>query len=380
MSSPEGQDRINELEAKVAELSAIVARMASPSPSPVADLAVEDKTSSRRNMLKLAGAAAVGAVGAGLASSTPAAAIDPNDLTLGVQGAAAGVNATAGLTRANYTGAAAASAFVFQGGNVFTNTQSNYDAVLASWANNSTQPHGFYGWSNQATGHAIVGNGQTAAISGVYGDNDNPTAGVGAGVRAYSSNGPTIQLEPALTGVPAAGTWTRGALVADTAGNLWYCTVGGTPGTWVNLSRALAPLQFFPLTPYRAYDSREPVPAQGALAMGNTRTIVIKDQRAVTGGAVTTADRVPAGATAITANITVVNTVSAGFLTANPGGNTTVSAATINWFASGQILNNGVTLAIGAAARDLTVIAGGSSGASTDFVIDVTGYFAPAAV
>jgi hypothetical protein len=201
---------------------------------------------------------------------------------------------------------------------------------------------------------------------------------VNPGVRARSANGPTILLDAVLTGVPTTGTWALGSLVADTAGKLWYCTAGGTPGTWFELT-APAPTipavsTFHATTPTRVYDSREPLPLQGTLAAGQNRTISVADGRAVAGGAVTVANLVPAGSTAITANVTVVNTVGAGFLTLNPGGVATISAATINWSAAGQILNNGVTLAI-SASRELTVVAGGSGGATTDFVLDVTGYF-----
>lgn len=46
----------------------------------------------------------------------------------------------------------------------------------------------------------------------------------------------------------------------------------------------------------------------------------------------------------------------------------------INRYEGGQILNNGVTRRLGGD-HQLTVAAGGSQGAQTDFVIDVTGYF-----
>jgi hypothetical protein len=82
----------------------------------------------------------------------------------------------------------------------------------------------------------------------------------------------------------------------------------------------------------------------------------------------------PVGATAVTANVTVVNTVVSGFLAVNPGGDTVVKAATINWSAAGQVLNNGVNLTLDGS-RQVTVIAGGLPGAQTDFVIDLTGYY-----
>lgn len=33
-------------------------------------------------------------------------------------------------------------------------------------------------------------------------------------------------------GPPGSGTWSTGQIVFDQAGNMWYCTSGGTPGTW----------------------------------------------------------------------------------------------------------------------------------------------------
>jgi hypothetical protein len=127
--------------------------------------------------------------------------------------------------------------------------------------------------------------------------------------------------------------------------------------------------------PSRVYDSRLGTPAPGGpLLVGNNRLVSVKDRRALDTGAVVGADIVPPGSTAVTANLTVVDTVGSGFLTVNPGGNLTISAATINWTESGQILNNGVNLTLGAL-RDVTVLAGGVGSSSTQFVIDITGYY-----
>jgi hypothetical protein len=80
------------------------------------------------------------------------------------------------------------------------------------------------------------------------------------------------------------------------------------------------------------------------------------------------------GATAITFNLAIVDTVGAGFLSVNPGDVTTFTAATINWSANGQILNNGTVCKLDAQRR-LMVFCGGAATASTQFVIDVTGYY-----
>jgi hypothetical protein len=120
------------------------------------------------------------------------------------------------------------------------------------------------------------------------------------------------------------------------------------------------------------YDSRSAAPTPGTIAGGQNRTVSVADKRNTTTGAVVTANFVPAGATAVTANITVVSASGAGFLTVNPGGVITVDSSTINWSTAGQVLANGVTLTLNTT-RQLSVVAGG--GGSTDFIIDISGYY-----
>ena len=86
------------------------------------------------------------------------------------------------------------------------------------------------------------------------------------------------------------------------------------------------------------------------------------------------ADFVPAGATAIAANVTVTNTVGSGFLTVNPGGTSTIGASTINWSSGGLTLANGVILTVNAN-RELTVVYGGAGSAATNVIVDVNGYY-----
>lgn len=108
------------------------------------------------------------------------------------------------------------------------------------------------------------------------------------------------------------------------------------------------------------------------MSSGGNRLVSVASGRTLDTGAVNAPNVVPVGATAIACNVTVDRTQNQGFLAVNPGGNTTVSASTINWFASNQTLANGVIVTI-SASREVTVIAGG--GGATDFIIDVTGYF-----
>ncbi len=386
MTTTHEPDRVHELEAKVAELTALVERLAPADVAAVVETAEEAPRSSRRGMLKLAGAVAAGAAATVVVKGGEVAANTGNNLVIGGSNTATDVNEDVTYL----TGP-------FQAQTTTTlSTYANHTGVNVGWqwtnTSSTTIAHaGVFGVATRfpllplgtASGHGVIGlAGDNTTGSGVYANSTSTaSAGTSPGLRARSTNGPAIQLVPVATGVPTTGTWARGAIQPDTSGALWYCTAAGTPGTWINLA-APPPTPptlpsgslFHPITPTRVYDSRSASPSQGALGSGGNKTISIKDGRSLSTGDVLTADVVPVGATSITANVTVVNTVAGGFLAVNPGGNTTVSAATINWYGSGQILNNGVTLTINAG-REVTVICGGDTGAQTDFVIDVTGYF-----
>ena len=93
-------------------------------------------------------------------------------------------------------------------------------------------------------------------------------------------------------------------------------------------------------------------------------------------GVVTSANVVPAGATAVAYNLTVTQTAGAGFLSVTPGSPTAPSSppttSSINWSGDGANLANGLAVKLDAS-RQIRVRCGG--GGSTDFVIDVTGYY-----
>lgn len=384
----------------MAELTALVERLApaavsEPAPAESASplvpevIAAEDTAagSSRRGVLKLAGAAAVGAVAVAVAgSATPAAAATGGPMLIG------GFN--------NADTATADTTFLLGGGlGVIVDSKAVTDAGLSTYGaalfgrNVATNVDaivraGVLGMSSQAnlspgpaTSHGVVGlaHGLSTTGSGVYG-NSVSTVTTSAGVMARSTGGPSVQLVPVASGAPTAGAWTIGALQPDILGNLWYCIENGVPGRWRNLTAPIPPAppppppspSFHPLTPTRVYDSRSAVPAQGVMSSGGNRLVSVASGRTLDTGAINAPDVVPVGATAIACNVTVDRTQNQGFLAVNPGGNTTVSASTINWFASNQTLANGVIVTI-SASREVTVIAGG--GGATDFIIDVTGYF-----
>ena len=380
--------RIEELEAKVAQLTALVERLApalnsahDPTGAPQITLSADAgeavevvgaQTASRRGMLKLAGAAAVGATAIAVAGhATPAAAADGGNFIIG-QG-------NAGTADTSLIG----KMWNIAASNNTTDLVPGFSGALVGWDTSNTATGiraGVIGYSGPflfgggATPNGVVGvvRSDSGVGSGVYGKSESDVIGASAGIRAVSDNGPAVQMDAIFASAPTSGTWRAGALVPDTAGNLWYCVAGGAPGTWRKLSGTTTAGSFHPVTPGRVYDSRSAAPTPGQLASGANRTVSVADRRDTGNGAVAQANFVPAGATAVSANVTVTDTVGAGFLAVNPGGNTTVNASAINWSGNNQNLANGLTLTLNGA-REITVIGGG--GGSTNFIIDILGYY-----
>jgi hypothetical protein len=92
-------------------------------------------------------------------------------------------------------------------------------------------------------------------------------------------------------------------------------------------------------------------------------------------GAVVEVVAIPAEATAVTFNLTVVDTIGRGFLAVAGGDAAAPSASTINWSATGQVVANGSTVKLNTD-RQIKLFNGrsGSAGFIID-IIDITGYY-----
>lgn len=451
-SAPDPQTRITQLEARIAELEAQRAVA-----EPVAHAVPADEPRSRRQLLRLAGAAVVGTAAAAVAGSATAAADDSFSVFNVTNGVDFNTN---DFTRINYTGlAGSGAAFLFQGGVGYTNALSGQPAVLAGWATSSQGllTVGVYGYTDFANGTGVIGSGGGTGVRAtgtLYGLRAQAGAEDGAGVYAVNSGGPGVLAEGARVGVSGTATsastgtigvygnavgvgvqgeastgmagigtaigvlgsgpvgvfgngdsvglrasalgtngtaldlpvlaghtapgsrsaaYTVGRIEIDENGNLWMCTVAGTPGTWRKLTGPAVAGAFHPLTPGRVVDTRLSAGGIGPLPTGSTVTVSVANRKAV-GAVPALANFVPAGATAIAANVTVTNTVGSGFLTVNPGGISTIGASTINWSSGGLTLANGVILTLDAN-RELTVVYGGAGSAATNVIVDVNGYY-----
>lgn len=146
--------------------------------------------------------------------------------------------------------------------------------------------------------------------------------------------------------------------VKDVAGMGRYSlSVTGTFGVPNNAS-------FYTLTPCRVLDTRE-VSGAPALIAGTVRAFTVAGQGPGQ-------CQVPLTAKAISANVTVTQPTSPGYLTLFPGGGTAPLASTIN-FGPGQTRANNAIVRLGANGT-VSVLDGQGSG-STHFILDVNGYF-----
>lgn len=223
---------------------------------------------------------------------------------------------------------------------ITTENASAYPAAVAGYAT-TTLTHGVYGYSTRGGGRGVVGVGGTNAI----------------GVVAQGGKANMI-LTPAGTPAPSRmDTHARGEIVLDEDGNLWLCTRDSFPGVgagWRKMSGPSTSGAFHAVGPARVYDSRW---SDGKLLPNQSRVVSVANARDLSSGAVSIANFVPEGATAVVGNITIAGTNGgAGALAVARGDAETYAASTTCPLFS----------------RQLKVFC---LGAGTHFIIDISGYY-----
>lgn len=352
-----------------------IARASVPETAPVPR---EFVVTSRRRLFAIAGGAAAAAMVVGAsASSTPAAAAPATGygsaLTLGeVNAAPAG---TSQRTQLNYqisTGAVS-NYFLVTDGSPGDGSVDGGSAIGGyAYKNVGT---GVYGFSNTANGNGVFGYAYNNPASyGLYG---KATTGVGVAGQSYSGydfagyGSGRLYLDPHVgSGFPVSGAHVVGEIVRDSNGDWYVSYQAGTPGKWRKLGGGTTAGALHVLNPTRVYDSRF-AGSGGRMAVGTVRLVSVANGIDVFTGATVTPDVVPAGATAITFNLTIAATQGSGYLSVTPGSATTFTASTINWDSRTGVLANGTLVQLDTA-RQVKVFA---NGGSTDFIIDVTGYY-----
>ena len=310
-------ERVRQLEA---DLEAVRAQLADDGVDAPSDVV----RTSRRHLLR-DGALAVGAGLAGMAvAAAPAGAVDGDALTIGE----VNVGTSSTELRTIGTGQLSGSVLSGQDGSYSTNS---FPAGLGGLAVGDRVHNGVYAYT-ESLGSSIFHGYSVAAVA------------INRGIDSRAQ----------LVLVPSGGAPTddeithRVGEIVAAGSDLWYCTVGGTPGTWARLN---TPEVLLP-TPERAVS---------ALSLANTET---SSAQGLAGGGV------PAGATSATVTVTAVPAGnSTGFVSIYDGTQSigTPSFASVTWN-KGNIVSNTTTVAL----TDGTVKLYAST-AATVFV-DVIGY------
>src|SRR5689334_16495164 len=120
------------------------------------------------------------------------------------------------------------------------------------------------------------------------------------------------------------------------------------------------PYQYYPLTPCRVVDTRNPNGVNGGPIIGSG----VQRDFAIRGNC-----GVPATAKAVTMNIVVVTPATSGYLTVWPSGTDRPLVSSLNFASTDIALGNGAIMGVSANALDVSVYNGSNS--TIHLVIDV---------
>jgi RHS repeat-associated protein len=158
----------------------------------------------------------------------------------------------------------------------------------------------------------------------------------------------------------------------DIGGNLIKIVDPREKATDFDFSDNFGGLQYYPLPrPIRLFDTRAPIPGFNACAYLNQPLLAGQELARQVAGVTCDGITIPANAQAIVGNATVTDAMGSGFITLFPNGQPRPSVSNLN-YTSGQTVPNAFTVSLGADGMFRTF-----SSATTHFIVDVTGYFAP---
>lgn len=290
---------------------------------------------SRRSLFGLAGASAIGAIGASLSTGRPAAAADPNDVVKNVANPVVGATTLTGGFNAPVLG-------------LFNTAPAGDASALYMLTQSSDAP------TLRADNDGADGLGGVAVAANAPGGRD---------VHARGS-GRIAMVDHAFS---SANQYSTGEF--HQSGGTFYAMVSPSARQVIAAPGSVGALTL--VEPRRVYDSRTPLPDPGRLVAGQSRVVSVADGRSVADGSVNVGDLVPPDATAIVCNLTAVGTSGSGFLSVTPAPATSVNASTLNWTSEGAVVANFSVVGL-VGGRAVRVHCGGAG--TTDFVIDVLGY------
>ena len=134
------------------------------------------------------------------------------------------------------------------------------------------------------------------------------------------------------------------------------------------------------MNPLRLADTRcsaSPAPSYCTgerLPTANSKLISVAGE-AAENVTVTGVDSIPTSATAVVANVTVVNMASGGYLDIYPEGTTPPMVSSLNWTRTSGVVTNLVTVPVNTSNGQITVENGASG--PVNVIVDIEGYYAP---
>jgi hypothetical protein len=213
-------------------------------------------------------------------------------------------------------------------------------------------------WGIPANAVAVSGNvtvtGQTAAGYVAVTPtpvNPPPSSSINFPTRDARANNLIVALSPtgSLSAVYRAGGGQKTQLIFDVTGYFLANNNGAT---------------FKPVTPARILDTRDSTGLAGKFTNGGARKLQV-----------TGAGGVPAGATAITGNLTVTQQSAGGYLSVSPGVPPANPATSNLNFPVSDNRANGLFAPLDGSGALWIVYKSGAAGATTQVILDVTGYF-----
>jgi len=264
-----------------------------------------------------------------------------------------------------HIGAGSQDALVVDGSSKFADIDAN--DLMASTIGNSTRFFADTGIFGSGKDMGVQGEGVHIGVHGsgsigVRATTNSIVAGAGIGLEAsgvfahaqfpFSGSLPWKRvIGPGQTPAVFAG----GELIVDSTGTWWACVKSGaTSDSWRMLAAPESSGSFVPIVPQRFYDSR----ISGNLLKADTERVI--DLPAT----------LPDGVRAVHVNVTVCNTVGAGYLAIFPTGTLWPGTSTVNWFADNQFVANAITVMTDG--KHLTLRAGTNA---TNIVLDLYGYY-----
>ena len=280
------------------------------------------------------------------------------------------------------------------------------DGTVVAWGYNNhgqaTVPAGLSGVTAIATGgaHSLalvapathlsvsgIGSPRTAGVAGSVSVRARDASGNTAigyrGTVHFSSTDPAAVL-PADYTFTAADKGVRSFNVTLYSAGTWSVTATDTTAASITGSQSgivviLPASSYTAISPRRVLDTRPTgsghtnIGLSNPFVAGTVRKFSIAGAEYVGGGS---APAVPVNAVAVTGNLTVVGETATGVIDLGPAVSAGGTKSSLN-FVKGDVRANNVTLALAANGSLSAVYRSSTSGATTNLIFDVTGYFLP---